>query len=200
MWTSALVTLATVALATAATSRYLIRPTKLFGGLAAEEGTTEDSQVPHAYAVSVDPTTGEGLHNDIEYSERHKVAYCNLAKVASATLSMYFVGLQKGFSTFDEVLLSLPPNNFCFDVVRRAPWTQVTPELGYRTLVVSRHPGSRLYSAWYDKVRTAGKYTKLLPLCQGVGGTNLRSGLTGSSHTLLTPTFHLNYHQRFFMC
>jgi hypothetical protein len=90
-------------------------------------------------------------------SPGHHLAYCNVPKAASSTLTTYITGLNAGIHSFPEVEKYIHDNggdsHFAlsqYSTFGEAAQMDTSGEYKYFTVV--RHPGTRLYSSWFDKI------------------------------------------------
>jgi len=105
-------------------------------------------------AVSVGRIAGR---LDLEFSEKYGVAYCDIPKAASSTLTSFMVGLERNMRDIGAVQAARTAEGTAsvFQMMPRRRYYDLQQEGGrYKTFTVVRHPGTRLYSAWFDKMHT----------------------------------------------
>jgi len=98
--------------------------------------------------------------NRVLLSPDHHLAYCNIPKAASSTLTTYMTGLDAGIDTFSEVERYIQDNggdsHFAltqYSTFEEAEQSGRNPDdEPTRYFTVVRHPGTRLYSTWFDKI------------------------------------------------
>ena len=89
------------------------------------------------------------------YSSEHGIAYCSIPKAASSTLTAYLTGIAHGASNFSQaeqfIINHGGDNHFAFR--QKAGYTQLKAQgRPFKFFTVVRHPGTRLYSSWFDKI------------------------------------------------
>ena len=118
------------------------------------------SPVTSAHAARRAAALGRS-NNRVLLSPSHHLAYCNVPKAASSTVTTYMTGLNAGINTFKGVEEYIQANGgdshfamtqySTFDDAALA--SQLEPDgEKYKVFTVVRHPGTRLYSTWFDKI------------------------------------------------
>ena len=99
--------------------------------------------------------------NRVLLSPGHHLAYCNIPKAASSTLTTYMTGLNAGIDTFSAVEKYIQDNggDSHFALTQYSTFEEaeqmrrLNPDDDpTRYFTVVRHPGTRLYSTWFDKI------------------------------------------------
>ena len=100
-------------------------------------------------------------NNRVQLAPNHHLAYCNVPKAASSTITTYMTGLDAGINTFRGVEEYIQANGgdshfamtqySTFEDAELASQLQPDGE-AYKVFTVVRHPGTRLYSTWFDKI------------------------------------------------
>ena len=99
--------------------------------------------------------------NRVLLSPSHHLAYCNVPKAASSTVTTYMTGLNAGINTFKGVEEYIQANggdsHFAMTQYSTFEDAELASQLepngeAYKVFTVVRHPGTRLYSTWFDKI------------------------------------------------
>jgi hypothetical protein len=99
--------------------------------------------------------------NRVLLSPGHHLAYCNIPKAASSTITTYMTGLNAGIDTFSAVEKYIQDNggDSHFALTQYSTFEEaeqmrrLNPDDDpTRYFTVVRHPGTRLYSTWFDKI------------------------------------------------
>ena len=118
------------------------------------------SPVTSAHAARPRRALGRS-NNRVLLSPSHHLAYCNVPKAASSTVTTYMTGLNAGINTFKGVEEYIQANggDSHFAMTQYSTFedaalaSQLEPDgEKYKVFTVVRHPGTRLYSTWFDKI------------------------------------------------
>ena len=118
------------------------------------------SPVTSAHAARRAAALGRS-NNRVLLSPSHHLAYCNVPKAASSTVTTYMTGLNAGINTFKGVEEYIQANggDSHFAMTQYSTFedaalaSQLEPDgEKYKVFTVVRHPGTRLYSTWFDKI------------------------------------------------
>jgi hypothetical protein len=91
------------------------------------------------------------------------LAYCNVPKAASSTVTTYMTGLNAGINTFkgveEFIIANGGDSHFAmtqYSTFKDAEMAEAMSDDGasFKVFTVVRHPGTRLYSTWFDKIHS----------------------------------------------
>ena len=140
------------------------------GGLGLGSG---DGEVASEGQVSAAQELHPPAERWFKFSGKHGLAYCSIPKAASSTLTAYLTGINQGLTTFQQaeqyILNKGGHSHFDFAQVQSYEWLRGLKRRFY-FFTVTRHPGTRLYSAWFDKIHAhqgVGQPEMLKELCDG---------------------------------
>lgn len=134
-----------------------------FGTVALGAGRRRARDVPpvtSAHAARRAAALGRSS-NRVLLSPSHHLAYCNVPKAASSTVTTYMTGLNAGINTFKGVEEYIQANggdsHFAMTQYSTFEDAELASQLepngeAYKVFTVVRHPGTRLYSTWFDKI------------------------------------------------
>ena len=102
-------------------------------------------------------------NNRVLMSPAHHLAYCNVPKAASSTVTTYMTGLNAGINTLKGVEEYIQANggdsHFAMTQYSTFEDAELAESLSsdganFKVFTVVRHPGTRLYSTWFDKIHS----------------------------------------------
>jgi hypothetical protein len=102
-------------------------------------------------------------NNRVLMSPAFHLAYCNVPKAASSTVTTYMTGLNAGINTFkgveEFIIANGGDSHFAmtqYSTFKDAEMAEAMSDDGasFKVFTVVRHPGTRLYSTWFDKIHS----------------------------------------------